>query len=187
MKLTVSTRNSKKKSEAKQLRRKGNIPAVIYSNGNVGETIAIDGAEYKKHLNQVKKGHLATTVFTLVDSEGKERKAIIKDIQYHVTTYNILHLDFEELHDDSRLNVKVPIELTGVADCVGIKLGGVPRQVIRFLKVNCLPKDIPSSFKIDIRQLKMKEKKKLHDITIPEGVVPQAANMNEVVIVIAKR
>ncbi|MEC7840443.1 MAG: 50S ribosomal protein L25/general stress protein Ctc [Chlamydiota bacterium] len=187
MKLTVSKRNSEKKSEAKQQRRNGNIPAVLYSSGNPGEAITIDGREFNAHLNQIKKGHLPTTVFVLTDADGKERKAIIKDIQYHVTTYSILHLDFEELHDDSNVNVKVPIELTGVADCVGIKLGGVPRQVIRFLRVNCLPKDIPSSFKLDITPLKMKEKRKLHDIVIPEGVKPLASNMNEVVVVIAKR
>lgn len=186
MKLTVSKRNSEKKSEAKTLRREGDIPAVIYSQGKEGEAISIKGSEFQKHLSHIKRGHLPTSVFTLVDADGKERKAIVKDIQYHVTTYNILHLDFEELHDDALVNVKVPIEFLHAADCVGVKLGGVLRQVIRHLRVRCLPKNMPKSFGIDVRALNMKDTKRLRDITIPEGVRPMA-NMDEVVVVVAKR
>lgn len=186
MKLTVSKRNSEKKSEAKKLRREGNIPAVIYSGGKEGTAITVDGREFQKHMSNVKRGHLPTTVFTLVDEEGKERKAIVKDIQYHVTTYNILHLDFEELHDDVLVNVKVPIEFLHAADCVGVKLGGVLRQVIRHLRVRCLPKDMPHSFGIDVKSLNMKDTKRLRDIDIPAGVRPMA-NMDEVVVVVAKR
>lgn len=186
MKLTVSERTHNKKSEAKAIRREGNIPAVVYSGGKPGEAITVDGAEYRKHLSQVKRGHLPTTVFHLVDSKGKERKAIIKDIQYHVTTYNIVHLDFEELHDDAKVTLKVPIEFTGAAECVGVKLGGVLRQVIRHLRVTCLPKDIPSCFELDVQALSMKGTKRLRDILIPESVRP-VANMDEVVVVVAKR
>ncbi len=186
MKLTVSKRNSAKKSEAKKLRREGDIPAVIYSGGKEGEIITVKGNEFQKHLSHIKRGHLPTTVFTLVDGEGTERKAIIKDIQYHVTTYNIMHLDFEELHDDVLVNVKVPIEFLGAAECIGVKLGGVLRQVIRHLRVRCLPKNIPEGFGLDVRTLNMKDTIRLHDIDIPEGVRPMA-NMDEVVVVVAKR
>ena len=186
MKLTVSKRTHNKKSEAKVLRREGNIPAVIYSGGKEGEAISIKLSEYRHHLSQIKRGHLPTTIFTLVDEQGNERRAIVKDIQYHVTTYDVLHLDFEELQDDSLVNVKVPIEFIGAADCVGVKLGGVLRQVIRHLRVRCLPKDIPTSFGVDVKSLNMKDTKRLRDIVIPEGVRPMA-NMDEVVVVVAKR
>lgn len=188
MKLAVSTRTSEKKSEAKKLRRNGSIPAVLYSKGKEGEAIAIESNEFQKHLNSIQKGHLSTTVFTLTNTEGKERKAILKDIQYNITTYDIIHLDFEELHENLSVNVKVPLEFTGVADCVGIKLGGVLRPVIRYLKVNCKDsRNIPSSFKVDIRNLKIKDTKRLRDITLPEGVRPLATNLDEVIVVIAKR
>lgn len=187
MKLQVSNRGLQSKGESKRLRRDGKVPAVLYSGGKAGESIFIDGNEFQKYLQTLKKGHLPTTVFSLVNEEGKERKAVVKDIQYHVTTYNILHLDFEELHDDVPVNVKVPIEFTGVVDCVGVKLGGVIRQVIRFLKVRCLPKNIPASFKLDVKSLNMKDTKRLRDIVLPEGVKPLVRDMNEVVVVIAKR
>jgi large subunit ribosomal protein L25 len=187
MKLNVSKRNADKKSEAKQLRRNGMIPAVLYSQGKEGETIAICNNEFQKLLASIQKGHLPTTVFTLVDQAGKSRKAIIKDIQYAFTTYAVLHIDFEEVHEDVPVSLKVPIVYTGVADCVGIKLGGVLRQVIRYLRVKCLPRDIPKNFSLDVTQMKMKETKRLRDIALPEGVRALVTDLNSVVAVIVKR
>lgn len=186
MKLKYQQRSHEQKREARRLRREGKIPAVLYSDGKEGGVIAIDSQEFQTGLRQVKKGHLATTIITLVDEKGKERKAIVKDIQYHPTTYNVLHLDFEELHSDVYVNVKVPIECTGVVDCQGIKLGGVLRQVIRALKVRCLPKDIPAAFNVDVTQMAIKDSKKLSDLRIPEGI-RALADMNEVAVAIVKR
>jgi len=186
MKLTVSKRTSDKKSEAKRLRRESDIPAVIYSKGKVGENISVKGNEFKKHLSQIKSGHLPTSQFILVDQDGNERQALIKDIQYHVTTYNIQHLDFVELHSDVPVNVKVPIEFVNAAECVGVKLGGVLRQVIRHLPVHCASSKIPACFEVDVKGLNMKDVKRLRDISIPEGVRPMA-NMDEVVVVVVKR
>lgn len=187
MKLNVSKRSADKKSEVKQLRRNGMIPAVLYSQGKIGETIAISNGEFQKHLAAIQKGHLPTTLFLLTDESGKQRKAIIKDIQYAFTNYAVLHIDFEEVHDDVRVCLKVPIVYTGVADCVGIKLGGVLRQVIRHLRVSCFPKDIPKNFSLDVTQMKMKDSKRLKDILLPKGVRALVSDMDEVVAVIVKR
>lgn len=186
MKLGVSYRSGERKSEAKRLRREKKIPAIIYSNGKAGEMIAVDAIEFQKILNKIKKGHLSTTKIALVDEKGKERSVIVKEIQYHVTTYNIIHLDLEELHDDVKVNVNVPIECTRVADCVGVKLGGVLRPVIRHLRVNCLPKDIPESFKMDVAEMGVNDVKRLSDFNIPSTVRPMM-KLNQVAIAVVKR
>lgn len=184
MKLKLMKRDSLKKSETKKIRREGNIPAIIYVKGKSTDAIAIDGAEFSAVLRDVEPGRLSTTIFTLGD--GKGRRAILKEIQYEPTTYKVNHLDFEELFDDAKVNVKVPIECIGVADCAGIKLGGFLRQVIRYLRVNCLPKDIPNVFQLDVRSLSLYEKKRLADLNVPQTVRPMA-DLNEVAVVIAKR
>lgn len=186
MKLQSIIRAVESKSEIKSLRREGFIPAVLYVKGKSGETIAVKANELQTHIRQIKPGHLPTTIFALVDDKGNERRAIIKEIQYAVTNYDVTHLDFEELIPDNKINIKIPIECTGSADCVGIKIGGVLRQVIRHMRVRCLPKDIPSSFQLDIRELGLKQSKRLKDIQIPEEVTP-LTNLNEVAAVIVKR
>ena len=185
MKLTATKRAGETKGSVKQARRAGKIPAIFYANGQPGQSIEIDGAEFKAALRTIKKNHLSTTVFAL-DVDGKAQKAVVKEIQYDRVSYDILHLDFEGLDDQRTVQLNVPIEFTGVADCVGIKLGGNLRQVIRSIKVKCLPKDIPHEFQLDVRELKMKQSKKISDITMPSGVAP-VGKADEVVVVIAKR
>lgn len=186
MKLQTRKRTAESKSEIKKLRREGFIPAVLYVKEKEGETFAIGASEFNAYLRQVKPGHLPTTVFTLIDENGGERRVLIKDIQYEITTYAVTHLDFEELLDDHKINAKVPIECVGMVDCLGIKLGGVLRQVIRHVRVRCLPKDLPSHFELNIRELGIKQSKRLSDIQIPNTIRP-LADLNEVVAVIVKR
>lgn len=186
MKLNYQTRDSKKKSESKRIRREGSIPSIIYSRGKNSESVSVCGSMLAGLLRTVQPGRLSTTVFTLLDDSGKERKAILKDIQYEPTTYGILHLDFEELIDDLKVNVKIPIECVGVADCPGVKLGGVLRQVVRSLRVRCLPKDIPAAFFLDVKMLGARESRRLKDLEIPNTLRP-LSDLNEVVAVIVKR
>lgn len=186
MKLQVLKRTAERKSEAKRLRREGIIPAVIYLRGKAAENIAVKSSEWTSSMRQIVSGRLSTQVFGLVDENGKERLVILKEIQYHPTTYDVIHLDFEELLEESPVNVKVPIECTGVVDCIGVKLGGVIRQVIRHLKVRCLPKDIPSVFTLDVKNLGQFESRRLSDLSIPSTIRP-LADLHEVAVVIVKR
>lgn len=185
MKLKLFKRDSAK-SEVKRLRREGKIPAVVYTQGSAGENIAIETSEFSAFLRKVQPGRLSTSIFTLTTEDGKSVRAIVKDIQYNPVNYNVIHLDFEELIDDKLVNIKVPIEFVGVVDCVGVKLGGVLRQVIRHLRVRCLPKDIPEVFQLDVRDLAQRETRRLRDLVIPNTVRP-LADLKEVVAIIAKR
>jgi large subunit ribosomal protein L25 len=186
MKITYKQRSAEKKTETLKLRREGFIPAVIYHKGKEGESVAVNNIEFKAHLRHVVPGRLSTQMFTLFDQNGKERKAVLKEIQYHPTTYDVIHLDFEELHNDVHVNVKVPIECTGTADSPGIKLGGVLRQPIRYLRVRCLPKDIPSAFLLDVKTMGERDVRRLSDLKIPETVRP-LADMHQVAVVMVKR
>jgi len=185
MKLTVMNRTRTKKSDTKQIRREGDIPAILYSSQHSGEMIVIKGVEFATVLRGMKMGRLSTTIFTLMFG-NKERRAVIKDIQYHPTTYVVSHIDFEELVDGQHINLKVPVACTGVADCPGIKLGGMLRLIARTIKVECLPKDIPAEFEVHVGDLSIAQSKRLSDITLPKGVralVPA----DEVVVVIARK
>ncbi len=185
MKLTMHKRIGEKKSDLKTIRREGNIPAIVYSSKSTAEKITLSGVEFSAILRGLKQGQLPTIVFSLTDG-NQTKKAIIKDIQYRLTTYIVSHIDFEELIEDVPVSIKVPVMCTGVADCVGIKLGGFLRQVIRHIKVECLPKNIPSEFQIDVRDLGIRQSKRLKDVKLPEGVRP-LENLEEVIVVIAKR
>ena len=142
MKLSMKKRVEGKKNAVRQLRRNGEIPAVLYAKGFPSESISINEAEFSTALRQVAPGRLPTVVFTL--SEGKEEvRVLVKDIQRDPTTYQIEHLDFLVLGKGPRVTVKIPVEFKGVVECTGLKLGGFLRQVIRHVKVSCPQDQIP--------------------------------------------
>ncbi len=174
-----------RKGTAKRLRSEGMIPAIIYDKKESSKEISLLRADFDAALRQIPKGGLSTTIFTL-KQKGGDIRVLVKDIQYHVTTYNVLHLDLQELKDDVAVRVNVPLRLVGGDDSPGVKLGGVIRPVIRTLRVNCLPKAIPSELTLDASDLNIGGTKRLSDITMPEGVRP-LAKMDEVAVVIAKR
>lgn len=186
MRLAVYKRSTKKKSEVKNLHREGDIPAILYGPKIQSESVYMKGAEFHAILRKLGERKLATTVFQL-ELQKKTYNAIIKDIQYFITQFKrIRHIDFEALAEDIPVNVNVPIQYTSVVDCTGIKLGGILRQVIRSVKVRCLPKHIPKQFRIDVKELQIGGVKRLSDIQMPDGVRPMA-QMEQVAVVIAKR
>lgn len=185
MKLSVFERVAERKSDANKLRREGKIPAVLYAKGQSPRNIGVNNEEFQAILRAMKPGLLPTTVFELQEA-GRVVRALVKEVQYQPATYAIQHIDFIELQEDVLVNVNVPIRIVGLVDSVGVKLGGMLRQVIRSLQVSCLPKDMPQEFVVDVTELNLGEKRTLADLSIPESVRP-LAKLNEVVVVIAKK
>ena len=187
MKIKISERKGKHHSELSQMRHKGDIPAILYAKGVESKLIAIDGEDFRIALRTMKQGHLPTTVFEF-ELGGKKCKAVVKDIQYHRTTYpkGIQHVDLLLLQDNVPVKVSIPVRCRGVADCAGIKLGGFLRQVIRHVKVKCLPKDLPSHFDLNIKEMAIGNSKRISDIDMPESVI-SLAGKQAVVVTIAKR
>ena len=184
MKLEIQKRETGKKGIANKLRRDGYVPAVLYGFNQVGTPIYLKADEIGAVLRNMKPGLLATTLFELHEGT-KKHKAIVKDVQYHVTGYDLVHIDFMQIAEDKPVTVNVPIQVTGAADCVGIKLGGFLRQVMRTVKVSCLPKDIPQSLTIDVAALDVGQSKTLADIAISPHI--RLLTKNGVVAAIGKK
>ena len=122
MELNVSKRLTVKKGDVKMIRRVGDIPAILYQKGEENIQLTIKGEEFQSFLRGVEKGHLPTTVFKIKLGK-KTYSAIVKEIQYHRVTYDVLHLDFQELTKDLMVCVNVPVHCVGAASCVGIAPG----------------------------------------------------------------
>jgi large subunit ribosomal protein L25 len=184
MKVTMTKRTAGSKSELNQIRREGDIPAVLYGLSRESQTVRVKGTEFQAHLRSIPQGRLSTQLFEL-SLDGQVVKALVKNIHYHPSTYVVEHLDFFIPAEGRPVTVKVPIELVGVADCIGVKLGGILRSVIRTLPVSCAPNDIPAAIQVDIRHLDLGGIKRLSDLPLPPNVRP-LARMNEVAVVVAK-
>ena len=169
--IEISSRAAVNRGEAKRLRAEGKIPCLMYHRGSTGEIFWVQKAQIEAVLRELEFGFLPTTIFQLKDASGKKRRAIVKDIQYQVTSYDVLHIDFLELQNDQAVDVKVPVEFLNVAECVGIKAGGFLRPIRRHIPVRCLPKAIPTHFRIDVKNLDIRDVCRVSDlIALPAGV-----------------
>lgn len=177
----------REKKQIKKLRHLGSVPAVVYAQDQKkNENIYLKKDELKKQLATLKPGDLSTSIFTL-KSEKETFKAIVKEIQYFVTTYEVSHLDFMRLDEKKVITAKVPIRFTGVAECKGIKQGGNFRQIIRAMKVKCLPKDLPKGFVVHVADMEIGDVKRLSEIKLPKDVISVSRKLNEVIVTITKR
>jgi len=184
MELKITERPAGTKAAIKQIRREGNIPAILYSKGEKGEELVVEGGPLRQFLALIEPDALSTEIFTM-QFNGKPIRAIIKDIQYKITTYEVTHLDLLELHDDIPITLSIPIKCINAVDCDGVKQGGTLRQVVRNIRVKCLPKKIPK-FEIDVKGLGLGQAFKLADLPIESGVHP-LVNLNQVAVVVARK
>lgn len=185
MQLAVSKRELASKRAARQLRRSGVVPAVVYGAGQEAQPVSIKQSDLEALLRGIESGSLPATVIELT-GEVSGCKAVVKDIQYHRTTYQVEHIDLMTLQPGNKARIKVPVRLAGAVDCLGVKAGGAVRQVIRHVQVEALPEQLPQEFHVDVQTLEIGQSARVSAIKVPEGVrllaLPQ-----EVVAVVAKR
>ncbi len=184
--IQIIKRPAQSKGEIKRLRREGRIPVVIYSRENTPETASLSSTDFEEVLREIQPGFLPTTIFVLKDQNGKKHRAIVKDIQYEVTSYVVIHLDFQELVESEKVDIKVPVECINQVDCVGVKAGGFVRSLMRHVKVRCLPKDIPSHFQVDVKEMELGQFKRISDLAIPTAIRPLSRE-SDIVVTIVKR
>ncbi len=183
--LTCKARESQKKGDVKRLRRESFIPFVVYSKGKNAEMGMTPKEEIDAAMRSIRPGFLPTTVFSLKMETGKVLSVIAREVQYKPTSYEILHIDFMELDEKIPVEVKVPIELTNTVDCIGVKLGGFLQYVMRHVRVRCLPKNIPSHFQVDVKDLNIAQTRRVSDLVFPAGATC-LDSMDKVVVTLAK-
>lgn len=163
-KLTVEAqpRSERGKNQARQLRRAGLVPAVVYGGAAEPASVSVNPRLVEKILHS-EAGHNA--VFTLKIQGQGETPAMIRDWQPDPVQGSLLHVDFLRIAMDVRLKVKVPVHTRGEA--VGVKQqGGILEPVQREVEVECLPSDIPDEFGVDVSGLSIGDSVRVGDLKI---------------------
>ncbi len=151
--LTSRIRTGRGKGAARQLRRQGSIPAVLYG-GELGN-LALSVSTHDLH-QIVAKGVGENVLISLIvedDGESKNAMVLIKDFQLDPVMRTLLHADFLEVTMGQAIQVNIPLELTGVSS--GVTNGGVLEFVTREIEVECLPSEIAGHIEVDISSLEI--------------------------------
>ncbi len=179
--LKATARAGAGKGAARQVRREGKVPAVIYGDGKPPETIALDYIELWK---QVLKGHFTSTVFE-VDVEGTKNRVIPRDLQVDPIKDQPIHVDFLRIGKDGRIRVAVPVRFVNDALSPGLKRGGVLNVVRHEIEVTCPYDKIPAFFEIDLTGLEIGRSMHVSAIAMPEGIAPTIKDRDFTIATIA--
>lgn len=165
--ITVHRREQTGVNASRRVRSVGSIPAVVYGAGRDSVSISVDR---KTVLELLRKEGSDNAVFLLkLEDTGKERHAMIRDMQVNPTTREIVHIDFLRLVMDQPVRVTVQVELVGTP--LGVKQeDGVLDFVTRELEVECLPGDIPQKIEADVSGLHIGQHLEASQLDLPAKV-----------------
>lgn len=159
--LVAEPRETRGKNAARRLRVAKKSPAVVYGSGKDPVAVSIDPKEVSKILHSSSSYN---TIFN-VQVGAESTPVMIVDWQTHPLKGHLLHVDLKRIDLTQKLIAKVPVHTTG--DPVGVKVqGGLYEMVTREVEIEVLPDDIPESFTIDVKELKLNESLRAKDIPL---------------------
>lgn len=166
--LNVLMRIRMGKSGAREIRKEGNVPAILYGKGTEPISLVINPAELKTALS-TEAGENTLLEIRLKEGEADIPKlSLLREIQYDYLTSKPIHFDFQALDMNKKITVSVPVDLEGRA--IGVKEGGILEEILREINVECLPTNIPNSFSVDVAELEIGHSIHVNILEIEEGV-----------------
>ncbi len=134
------------KRDVRLLRKEGLIPGIYYAPDQE------QALPFKVGAKELRQALHSEALIYHVNIGDQRKNVLIKEIQYHPVTDEILHVDFKGVRMDEQVEVKVPIHIIGRA--IGVKdEGGQLHQTLLELDIRCLASEIPAHFEVDISDL----------------------------------
>jgi large subunit ribosomal protein L25 len=152
------------KNASRRLRREGKVPGVFYGTGTEAVPLTLD----KQAVIDILKSESGENTIFKVAFGSETRDARLKMMQIDPVSDELIHTDLIQVVMDKEIKISVPFSLVGEA--VGVKTeGGFVDFVTREVEIECLPRHIPDSIKVDISELHMNQSLRIEEISPPEG------------------
>lgn len=179
--ISAKVRLGSGKGPSRRLRRSGRVPGTFYGPERPTVSIDVDAKEFATKVSNLEGSHLIR-----MQSEAPElggRVALVRELQYHPVSGELLHADLYEVDLTKKLTIKVPLHFIGKP--VGVtQQGGILQPILREVEVECLPTDIPEYLEVDVSALSIHDAVHIAEIGTPEGVALRYDSNDAVVSVI---
>jgi large subunit ribosomal protein L25 len=167
--LHATVRTGTGKGAARQARRNGDVPGIVYGGGIDPLPINL---EFNSLLTRLRAGRFLSTLFNLKVDGVEDVRVICRSVQRDVVKDLPTHVDFMRLKQTSRINLFVHVDFINEREAPGIRKGGVLTIVRPEVELDVLAGDIPSSIVVDLTGLEVGDVIHIHDVNLPEGVKP---------------
>ena len=180
--LELTPRAGTGKGAARQARRDGLVPGVVYGGGEEPQAITIP---FNILFKKLKDGGFMSTLFNLKVEGSDDVRAVCRGVQRHVVKDLPTHIDFLRLKRDSRINMNIPVHFLNEETSAGLKKGGTLTIVRAEVELMVTAGNIPDHIEADLENLEIGETINISDITLPEGTRPVIADRDFVIANIA--
>ncbi len=144
IKIAGVNRNAFGKKETKAIRKTGQVPCVIYGNGTTVH-FSVDARSLKPLI------YTPQSYLVEFDIEGKTEMGVMREVQYHPVTDQILHVDFYHIVPGKPIAIDVPVKLTGNSE--GVKQGGKLILSKRKIRISATMENLPDAIEVDVTSL----------------------------------
>ena len=166
--LTAEARERVGKGSARELRRNGRVPAVIYGDKQAAISISLD---YKELYYKIHGGGFLHTVAT-IDVKGDKIRVLPKDYQLDPVKDFPTHVDFLRVSANSRIKVEIPVHFINQDISVGLKRGGILNIVRHEVEFLCPVDAIPDAITVDLAGVDIGQSVHISAVKVPEGLKP---------------
>lgn len=157
------------KGAARQARRDGDVPGIVYGGGADPQSISIP---FNYLLTMLRKGRFMSTLFNLKVEGQEDVRVICRGVQRDVVKDLPTHIDLMRLKRTSRVKIFIPVAFLNADTCPGVKKGGVLTVVRNEVELEVLAGDIPESIEVDLAEAQMGDTISISSVTLPEGATP---------------
>ncbi|KFI33352.1 50S ribosomal protein L25 [Haematobacter missouriensis] len=167
--LQAEVRTGTGKGAARQARREGNVPGIVYGDGK--EPLALN-INYNYLLKHLKAGRFLSTLFNLKVEGQEDVRVICRGVQRDVVKDLPTHVDFMRLHRNSRINLFIHVNFENHETSPGLKRGGTLVIVRPEVELEVTAGDIPDHIRVDLSGSNIGDVIHINDIPLPAGVKP---------------
>ncbi|MGE0095115.1 MAG: 50S ribosomal protein L25/general stress protein Ctc [Alphaproteobacteria bacterium] len=153
---------------ARDTRRGGRIPAIVYGEKAEPQPVSVDLKEIDREIH---KTSFFATLYE-IEIDGKKQRVLPRDLQLDPVNDIPVHLDFMRVGKNTRLRVNVPVVAVNGEASPGLKRGGVLNIVRHEVAVFCRADNIPEKITIDLTGLDINDSVHISNVKLPDGVTP---------------
>lgn len=179
--LKAELRNRVGKGSARELRRNGMVPAVIYGDKQAPLSIALN---YKDVYYKIHGGGFKTTIATIV-VDGKKIQVLPKDYQLDPVRDFPIHVDLLRVSKNTQVTVQIPVRFLNEEKSAGIKRGGVLNIVRHEIEAIVAANSIPDAIEVDLEGTEIGDTIHVSSVKLPEGVEPTITDRDFTIATIA--
>ncbi len=170
--LTAEVRTGTGKGAARQARREGYVPGIIYGDGAEPTPIKV---KYNYLLTKLRQGRFLQTLFNMKVEGQPDVHVVCRGVQRDVVKDLPTHVDFMRIHDDSRIELFIHVEFVNHEASPGLKRGGTLTVVRPEVELEVTAGDIPDHITVDLTGKKIGDVIHIDDVVLPEGAKPTIA------------